>query len=339
MAMKSPSGERVPVDLDAVADELYGLRPEQFTATRNERVAAARTAGDRKLAEQISGLRRPSLSAWAGNLLVREQPDEVKPLIQLGEALRSAHHDLDGDQLRRLTQQQRAVVRALSRQAAELAAEAGHPLADDAQREVQETLQAVLADPDAAREWAAGRLAKPLSPAVGFPAVGPATPSRGSGAPTATQKPPPPAKRPLSAGKESPSPEKRPPPVAKKSPASGDGESAAEARRRERLAQARQESEDADGDLLAREAEAEAAERAVQDAVERTETLQQRVTELAEELKAAEEQHRQARADERGAREGEREAGRKVRAARTRAGTAAAQVERLAAKSSGKRRS
>ncbi|MFF1451256.1 hypothetical protein ACFVYF_24440 [Streptomyces sp. NPDC058274] len=326
------------MDLDSVADELYGLRPEQFTAARNERVAAARTAGDRKLAEQISGLRRPSLSAWAGNLLVRERPDEVKPLIQLGEALRSAHHDLDGDQLRRLTQQQRAVVRALSQQAGDLAAAAGHPLADDAQREVQDTLQAVLADPDAAREWAAGRLAKPIGPAVGFPAVGPAAPSRRNGAPSAAKKVTPPAKTPPSRAKTPPSPAKKP-------PASGDGESAADARRRERLAQARQESEDAKGDLLARETAAEAAERAVQDAKERTEALHQRVTELTEELKAlteklkaAEEEHRQARADERGAREREREAGRGVRAARTHAGKAAAQVERLAAKASGKKR-
>jgi hypothetical protein len=315
----------VPVDLDAVADELYGLRPEQFTAARNERVAAARTAGDRELAEQIGGLRRPSLSAWAGNLLVREQPDEVKPLIQLGEALRSAHHDLDGDQLRALAQQQRAVVRALSRQAGDLAAAAGHPLADDAQREVQETLQAVLADPDAAREWAAGRLAKPLSPAVGFPAVGPAAPSRGTGG--------------QSAAKRTPSSAQKPSSPAKKPRASDDGESAAETRRRERLAQARQDSEDAEGDLLAREAEVETAERAVRDARERTDTLQQRISELTEELKAVEEQHRQARADERGARQREREAGRGVHAARTRAGTAAAQVERLVAKSSGKRRS
>ncbi|MFE2631832.1 hypothetical protein ACFXDP_28475, partial [Streptomyces sp. NPDC059374] len=69
--MSSRFAEREPVDLDAVADELYGLRPEQFTAARNERVAAARSAGNRKLADAIGRLRRPSLSAWASNTLVR----------------------------------------------------------------------------------------------------------------------------------------------------------------------------------------------------------------------------------------------------------------------------
>ncbi len=42
------------------------------------------------------------LSAWASNLLVREQPDEVQRLVHLGEALRQAHQDLDGEQLREL---------------------------------------------------------------------------------------------------------------------------------------------------------------------------------------------------------------------------------------------
>lgn len=91
------------MDLDAVADELYGLRPEDFTAARAARVAAARTAGDRALAERIGKLRRPSLSAWASNLLVREQPEQIEPLLKLGEALRQAHQDLDGAQLRALS--------------------------------------------------------------------------------------------------------------------------------------------------------------------------------------------------------------------------------------------
>lgn len=159
------------MDYDAVADELYALRPEEFTAARASAVAAARTAGDRDLADRIGELRKPSLAAWVGNLLVRSLPGEVEPLLRLGEGLRQAHHDLDGTQLRELVEQQHAVVRALSAQARQLAAEAGHPIGDGVQREVETTLHAVLADPEAARAWASGRLVKPLSAAVGFPAV------------------------------------------------------------------------------------------------------------------------------------------------------------------------
>ncbi|WP_409474345.1 hypothetical protein [Streptomyces sp. HC307] len=105
------------MDLDAVADELYGLRPEDFVAARDARAAAVRKAGDRALAEKIAGLRRPSLSAWASNLLVREQPGEVEPLLRLGEGLRRAHQELDGAQLRELSRRQRFLISALSRQA------------------------------------------------------------------------------------------------------------------------------------------------------------------------------------------------------------------------------
>ncbi|MFG2301842.1 hypothetical protein [Actinacidiphila glaucinigra] len=39
------AGEDAPTELDAVADELYGLPPARFTAVRNTRAQAARKAG------------------------------------------------------------------------------------------------------------------------------------------------------------------------------------------------------------------------------------------------------------------------------------------------------
>ncbi|MFB8774669.1 hypothetical protein [Streptomyces broussonetiae] len=158
------------MDLDAVADELYGLPPGEFTAARDERARAARTAGDRELAERIRRLRRPTLAAYAGNLLARERPDEAGQLLRLGAALRQAHQQLDGEQLRQLSARQHQLTFALSRQAGELAARAGQPLSDGVRQEVQDTLHAVLADPEAAGEWARGRLTKALAAPVGFPA-------------------------------------------------------------------------------------------------------------------------------------------------------------------------
>ncbi|MGR6975060.1 hypothetical protein ACU639_36705 [Streptomyces cynarae] len=138
------------MDLDAVADELYGLSPGEFTAARDERAKSARAAGDRTLADQIRRLRRPTQAAWASNLLVREQPEEVQRLLQLGEALRQAHKDLDGQQLRELSAQQHQLTFALARQAGELTAQAGQRISDATRQEVQDTLHAVLADPEAA---------------------------------------------------------------------------------------------------------------------------------------------------------------------------------------------
>ncbi|MYW16342.1 hypothetical protein GT039_12205, partial [Streptomyces sp. SID2955] len=112
------------MNLDTVADELYGLRPEEFVAARDRHALAAREAGDRSLAEEIRALRRPSLAAWVSNLLVRRQPEEVEPLLGLGERLRRAHRELDGEQLRELARRQNEVIGALGRQARKLAGQA-----------------------------------------------------------------------------------------------------------------------------------------------------------------------------------------------------------------------
>ncbi|MGI5478999.1 hypothetical protein [Streptomyces lavendofoliae] len=159
------------MDLESVAEELYGLRPDHFTAARDARAAEARKAGDRVLADAVRSLRRPTLAAWVSNLLVRERPDEARSLAALGDGLRRAHHELDGERLRELSRKQHAVVTALARQARQLAADAGQPVGDPVQQEVEATLHAVLADPAAAGEWAAGRLVKPLSAPVGFDAA------------------------------------------------------------------------------------------------------------------------------------------------------------------------
>jgi hypothetical protein len=290
------------VDFDAVADELYRLRPEDFTAARDTRVAAARTAGDRALAERIGKLRRPSLSAWVSNLLVHEQPGEVGPLLRLGEGLRQAHQDLDGAQLRELSRQQHRLISALSRQARHLAAQAGHPVGEDVQREVETTLRAVLADPGAAEEWAAGRLVKPLSAALGFPATA-------EGA----------------VGRRAPAAPPRTPPAR-----AARGDRRVDELHRRRLARARKEAEDAARELRAREKEATAAGRDTEAATQRVEQLQQRVGELTEELKAAKDEHRQARTAHAAARERERAADERVAVARRRAEDTAAEAERLA---------
>ncbi|MFJ4950628.1 hypothetical protein [Streptomyces sp. NPDC088760] len=286
------------MDLDAVADELYGLRPEEFVAARDRRALDARKAGDQPLAKEIGALRRPSLAAWVSNLLVRRQPDEVQPLLGLGEELRRAHLELDGARLRRLARQQNEVIGALGRQARRLAAEAGHPVGEGVQREVEETLHAVLADPEAAREWAAGRLVKPLRSTAGFPA----------------------ADETLLARRPAPEPEK---------PARGRGRTQDKARREEhRRLQA--EAREAERELRARQKEADAAGRAVEEAGTRVAGAEERVRELREHLRQAEEEQRRARAAEQDARERARQADRAVREARRRADTAAARVDRPA---------
>ncbi|POX40385.1 hypothetical protein [Streptomyces sp. Ru72] len=290
------------MDLDALADELYALAPGDFTAARDERAKAVRAAGDRELAEQIRRLRRPTLAAWASNLLVREQPDEVRRLLQLGEALRQAHRDLDGEQLRELSAQQHQVTFALARQAGELTAQAGQRISDATRQEVQDTLHAVLADHEAAQQWAKGRLTKPLSAPVGFPAL---------------------------------SRQPAPAPAARRTKPAGEVADldAARARRREqqeRLERARQQAAEAEQELHDREAELATAEEKLSRAEEEQQQAEQRVTELSWQLQDAEREQQRARDAARKARDHTRAADLGVREARRRAKDTAAHAQKLA---------
>ncbi|MEU3299092.1 hypothetical protein ABZ729_04580 [Streptomyces sp. NPDC006678] len=258
------------MDLESVADELYGLPPEDFTDARRRHAAAARASGDRGLATRITSLRRPTLSAWACNLLVRADPDQAAGLLRLGEELRQAHQELDRDQMRELGSRRNRLVGALSRQVRDLAAEAGHPVSESVLREVEATLQAVLADPDAAAEWATGQLARPLSPPVGFTEAALAAATRRPAPTTALATP-------------ATAPEA---PAARK-----DGRKAQE----KELARARQDAETAEQ----RAREQEEALREAESEHERAETLleqtEERAVTLAEDVRRAEDRLRAAR--------------------------------------------
>ncbi|WP_432020896.1 hypothetical protein [Streptomyces sp. 1222.5] len=320
------------MDLDAVADELYALRPEEFVAARDRRALDARRSGEQGLAAEIGALRRPSLAAWVSNLLVRREPDEVPPLLALGEELRRAHRELDGPRLRRLARRQNEVIGALARQARRLAGQAGHPVGEGVQREVEETLHAALADADAAREWAAGRLVKPLHATVGFPAAGATPPDRRTATPASG-----PGKRatddePTGDPDRAPGerPRVRPDRAGRQAPTSRPDREAEEERResRRRLAEARTRAREAERDLRAREQEAEAAGDEAAEAGARAAELEERVRELEDRLREARAGQGEARAAARAARERSRRAGQAVREARRRAVAATERADR-----------
>ncbi|MBU3061255.1 hypothetical protein KO481_06940 [Nocardia sp. NEAU-G5] len=144
--------------LEDVTAELYGLDPGEFIEARDARARAARDAGDRALATEIGGLRRPAVAAWAINLLVRDAPAEVGALLDLGAALNDAQRRLSGDQLRSLTTQRRRAVNALADKAGRVAAEHGRPPSTTVLREIGETLNAALADPAVAERVRTGTL-------------------------------------------------------------------------------------------------------------------------------------------------------------------------------------
>ncbi|MER6282532.1 hypothetical protein [Streptomyces sviceus] len=162
-------------DVEAVLDDLYTTPPADFVARREELAAAAKGAGHVDDARRIHAARRPTLAAWAANLLLRSQPQESRRFLELGQALREAYRTLDAVGINELSEQRRRIVAALSGQAAQLAQEAGHRLSDQVRQDVESTLRAVLTDPDAADRWAGGRLEGALTPPSDFPGTAPPT--------------------------------------------------------------------------------------------------------------------------------------------------------------------
>jgi len=150
------------VDLDQAAGELYALPPSRFTAGRDALVVEARQAGNRSVADAIKKLKKPTLSAWLADLLALRRPEAIDGLIALGASLRTAQRRLDGEELRRLTHVRHEQVAGLLHDASQLAREAGERVSDPALVELQNTLEAAVADDKAAAAVRSGRLARPL---------------------------------------------------------------------------------------------------------------------------------------------------------------------------------
>jgi DNA repair exonuclease SbcCD ATPase subunit len=151
------------MDLASAAAKLYALLPSEFTAERNRAAKAARAEGNSLLAKQIGRLPKPSTAAWAVNMLALRKPDEVAQVLELGESLRRAQEDLDPASMRELGQQRHKVLAAVVRQARALATDLGVTVSDAAATEMEATLRAAMADPDAADAVRSGHLVRTLA--------------------------------------------------------------------------------------------------------------------------------------------------------------------------------
>jgi chromosome segregation ATPase len=158
------------VDLDAAADQLYALAPDQldgFASRRAELAGQARADGDRALAGQIGKLRKPVQAAALVNQLVREQSAAVADLTDLAHALREAHRHLRGNELRQLSERRQQVLGKLI----SLARKAGRrSVTDSVLDQVRATFEAAIADEAAEEAVLSGRLTAALSYS-GFGAV------------------------------------------------------------------------------------------------------------------------------------------------------------------------
>jgi hypothetical protein len=322
-----------------LADRLYVLRPSEFRRARDEAAAEARAHGDSALATSIRALRRPTVAAWAANLLARQQPEQAEELVRLGEDMREARRGIGAERMRALTRQRHEVVGALARQAVRLTAEAGQRIGPEAQRQVEETLHAVLADEVAARQWLAGHLVHPLSAAGDFDVTdaddtGQAREEHARQRVKKAQGTK--AQRAKTQGAKTQG-TKTQGTKAQRAKASTQGAETSRTAARERsarLTRARREAEQAKRELRAAEQQRAAAENEARHASERRELARQRVAELTEHLRIAAAEERGADREERSTRQRVARAEREERRARRQAEQARALLDRLATEAS-----
>lgn len=134
-------------ELVEIADRIYAEPAAEFIARRD---AEAKACADKALATQVKALRKPSVAAWAVNLLVRRESEQIDQVLALAESLRAAAQSLDGEELRTLTRQRRQLTAALTQTARELVREFDVKLTGAVADQVEGMLNAAMLDPTAA---------------------------------------------------------------------------------------------------------------------------------------------------------------------------------------------
>lgn len=145
-----------------IASGLYAAPIEDFVALRT--AAAKEAAGqDKALGTAVKGLPKPSVAAWAVNMLALHEPDVLAGLADLGSRMREAQASLDAPALRELGRERRTMLSAAVDTAKSVVQEQGRTISDTIAGDVEETLRALTADEGAAAAVRSGRLLKTLS--------------------------------------------------------------------------------------------------------------------------------------------------------------------------------
>jgi hypothetical protein len=125
-------------------------------------VSEARNAGDTALAASLKELHKPTVGAWLANLLARERAKDLERLITLGGELRKGRNRSEREVIRSVSKKKQEAVAKLLFEAKSMAKSRGQPVSETAALDLEETLDAAFADPEAAESVRAGRLTAAL---------------------------------------------------------------------------------------------------------------------------------------------------------------------------------
>jgi hypothetical protein len=144
------------------AEDLYALPLSEFTAARNALAAELKQAGDAESATAVKALKKPPVTAWAINQLVRAHSDDVAALLDVGERLRRAQDAvMEGSEpaaLRTAMAERRELVTELARRAAKMLDKEGAKANRTHLDRISSTLMNAAVDGDARESLRAGTL-------------------------------------------------------------------------------------------------------------------------------------------------------------------------------------
>jgi hypothetical protein len=158
--------------LEHETDRLYGLPLNEFVPARDELAKRLRDQGQRELADEVKGLRKPPVAVWIVNQLAHERELDVQRLLNAGEALSKAQVGASrGDSPQAFADARRDEQRALER----LAEAARETIAREAigaatLNRVLQTLRAASLTAEGRELLKRGRLSEELDP-PGFEAI------------------------------------------------------------------------------------------------------------------------------------------------------------------------
>jgi len=154
-------------------DALFQAPLAEFTSARNALAARLKKSGDAAAAERVKTLGKPSLSAWVANQLYWRHRKAFDRLLAAGDRFRSAQAaQLAGKSadLRGSLDARREALSDLTKDAASILHDAGHPSSPDMMRRIMTTLEALATYGEQPEAPQAGRLTADVDP-PGFEAL------------------------------------------------------------------------------------------------------------------------------------------------------------------------
>lgn len=146
-----------PVDLDV----LFSADPNEFVATRDHLVRELRAEGDKTRANEVKQLRRPPVPVWALNQIARADPASIRTLVGTAATARQVQVEVmngaDPSALRHALAERRDAIEHVIASATAIIEESGRSVATY-ERELADTLNAIVTDDEVAEQLQAGRL-------------------------------------------------------------------------------------------------------------------------------------------------------------------------------------